>query len=245
MTPEITVIASVWRHQRDKDELLRGHMRNLARQTVPHRVIYVFDGGDPPPPWLGGMKVTVSGDLTIYQAWNVALSLVTTPLVANLNLDDRLAPEGLAMLSAPFRDDPEVFLTGGDWRICYSAEETDAVRLAVPVAQVPFVQEWPPAPPASTRLGSGDGTRDTFGPATMWRMEAHLGYPRYPYRFVDGTLIRVIGDFLWWNLLLGPMKKKSVRLPYVIGHYRSWPDSQAEFRHDAAAEHRQSRLSPL
>jgi len=41
-------------------------------------MIYVFDGGDSPPQWLQGDGVTcvgVSDPLSIYQAWNVAISL--------------------------------------------------------------------------------------------------------------------------------------------------------------------------
>ena len=49
----------------------------------PPRVVYVFDADDPPPPELPGTAITVSDPLTIYQAWNIALGAVTTPLVMN------------------------------------------------------------------------------------------------------------------------------------------------------------------
>ena len=79
------------------------------------------------------------------------------------------------------------------------------------------------------------GLTETYGPATLWRMAAHVGYPRYPYRFGDGSLIRVIGDAVWWKLLESS-RRPLLRLPLIIGHYRSNPSSQAEFRTPAAAE---------
>ena len=87
-----TVICSVWHKDPAREQLLRGHMDNLDRQTAPVDRVYVFDGDDQPPKWLTGQVVVVRGGLTIYEAWNVALSLVRTPYVLNLNLDDRLAP---------------------------------------------------------------------------------------------------------------------------------------------------------
>ena len=75
---------------------------------MPHEVVYVFDEGDAAPDWLAGSKVSASEALTIYQAWNVALSLVRTPFVMNLNLDDRLAPNAIELLQNVLEDDPEV-----------------------------------------------------------------------------------------------------------------------------------------
>ena len=117
MNPLVTVICAVWNRQKDKEALLRGHMANLQQQTMPHEVVYVFDEGDAAPDWLAGSKVSASEALTIYQAWNVALSLVRTPFVMNLNLDDRLAPNAIELLQNVLEDDPEVVLAAGDWRI--------------------------------------------------------------------------------------------------------------------------------
>ena len=96
--PRTSIICAVWSGDAKRHELLRGHVENLARQTAPIEPIYVFDGSDEPPPWLEARSVCVKEPLTIYQAWNVALSLVATPLAMNLNLDDRLAPDAVEML---------------------------------------------------------------------------------------------------------------------------------------------------
>jgi hypothetical protein len=65
-------------------------------------------------------------------------------------------------------------------------------------------------------------------------MAAHLTVPRYPYRFMDGTLIRVVGDGVWWQIIQSHLNKQTVRTPIIVGHYRTWPGTQqAEFRHNA------------
>ena len=241
MRDDVTVICAVWHRQADKESLLAGHRRNLASAGAA-RTIYVFDGGDHPPQWLdvqagdGVTCIAVNEPLSIYQAWNVALSLVTTPLLMNLNLDDRLSPDAIDRMAAPFGTDADVFLVGGDWRICYTEADTDAVAPSQPLDAIPFRSEWPPVPGTATRLGSGDGRRDTHGPACMWRLEAHRRLPRYPYRFADGTPIRIIGDAIWWHAIENLMRKKIVRLPLIVGNYRSHPSTQAEFRFSAAEE---------
>ena len=70
----------------------------------------------------------------------------------------------------------------------------------------------------------------------MWRLEAHRRLPRYPYRFADGTPIRIVGDAIWWHAIEQMMRKKIVRLPLIVGNYRSHPSTQAEFRYSAAEE---------
>ena len=100
MVPQTTVICAVWHQDAERHQLLQTHQANLERQTVPLHRIYVFDNNDTPPAGLHGTKVVVSERLSIFQAWNVALSLVATPYVLNLNLDDRLAPDALAKLEA-------------------------------------------------------------------------------------------------------------------------------------------------
>lgn len=238
MRDDVTVICAVWHRQQDKETLLRGHLRNVEAAHAA-RVIYVFDGSDRPPSWLQGRHVSsisVDEPLSIYQAWNVALSMVTTPLVMNLNIDDRLAPDAIDRMAAPFDADPDVFLVGGDWKICFSEADTDAVETTQPIAALPYEAEWPPSAGALTRLGSGDGARETHGPACIWRLEAHRRMPRYPYRFADGSLIRIIGDAIWWHAIEHLMRKKIVRLPLIVGNYRSHPATQAEFRHSAAEE---------
>jgi hypothetical protein len=186
----------------------------------------VFDAGDTPPAWLTGLKIVASEELTIYRAWNLALAATETPFVANLNLDDRFAPDALGGMAAALGGDPEAYLVGGDWIVCHTQEETDAVGPARDARPVPTISRWPPGPEKGLRLGSGgDTNQGTMGPACLWRMAAHLHVPRYPYRFADGTPIRVIGDAVWWNLIQTHMKKRVLRLPFVIGHYRTWPNS--------------------
>ncbi len=227
--PQTSVICAVWHGDPDRFERLRGHAANLARQTVPVEPIYVFDGGDRAPDWLEARVLSVKEDLTIYQAWNVALSLVSTPLVMNLNLDDRLAPDAVALLEREINKQQAV-AAGGEWKLCYSQAETDAVEACYPGGNLPFVQAWPPPRGTRTRLGSGSGERGTFGPATMWRMAAHLGAPRYPWRLQEGTLLKANADLAWWHLLQSHPRFKVVRLPIVIGHYFCHPGEQAEFR---------------
>ena len=224
-----TVICAVWHGDPQRWDLLRGHVANLARQTVPIDVIYVFDGGDVAPDWLEARSVCVTQPLTIYQAWNVALSLVATPLVMNLNLDDRLAVDAVEVMEdALLREDASA--VGGDWKICYSQADTDVIDRCYPANQLPYVATWPPERGTRTRLGSGTGNRGTLGPAVMWRIHAHLGAPRYPWRFLDGTRIRTAGDTAWWMILNSHLHKKMIRVPTMIGNYHSHPADQAEFR---------------
>ena len=246
MRTDVSVICAVWHRQQDKESLLAGHHRNLIAASAA-RIIYVFDGDDRPPDWLPDgervSRISVSDSLPIYHAWNVALSMVTTPLVMNLNLDDRLATDAIERMAAPFDSDPDVFLVGGDWQITYGEDDTDRVGVSRPIAQVPFRDEWPPTTGSVARLGSGDGRRGTHGPACMWRLEAHRRLPRYPYRFADGTPIRVVGDAIWWHAIEHMMRKKIIRLPWILGNYRSHPEAQAEFRYDAAAELAKQNIS--
>ncbi len=227
--PRTSVFCAVWHRDPNRAELLRGHAANLARQTAPVDPIYVFDGGDEPPSWLEGRAVSVREELSIYQAWNVALSLVATPLAMNLNLDDRLAPDAIEFLELQILR-TGALVAGGDWKVCHSQQETDDVAPCYPAEQIPFVGDWPPRRETRTRLGSGTRDRGTLGPATIWRMEAHIGIPRFPWRLRDGTLIQSAGDLAWWKLLVANPNHKILSIPMVIGNYHSHPQDQAEFR---------------
>lgn len=227
--PQVSVICAVWHGDPQRFELLEGHAANLAAQTVPVEPIYVFDGGDQIPSWLTAPAVSLREDLTIYQAWNAALSLVATPLVMNLNLDDRLGPDAIEILARELTH-ADTAGAGGDWKVCYSQAETDAVEPCYPAESLPFVRLWPPKPGSFGRLGCGTHNFYTFGPATMWRMEAHLAVPRYPWRFAEGTLIRCAGDLAWWRALQNVVRGKIVSVPMIIGNYHSHPSEQAEFR---------------
>ena len=227
--PRTSVICSVWHGDPKRLELLRGHQENLARQTVPIQPVYVFDSGDTVPDWLEGRAIATREKLTIYQAWNVALSMVDTPLVMNLNLDDRLAPNGVELLENEISGSNAAAI-GGEWRIRYSQADTDDVEPCYTADRLGFDAAWPPQNGMDTRLGSGTGERQTLGPAVMWRMQAHIGAPRFPYRLSDGTLLQVAGDAAWWHLLKHHHKARLARIPVVIGNYHSHPSEQGEFR---------------
>jgi hypothetical protein len=225
--PQTTIICAVWYQDSQRHSLLQGHRANLDAQSVPLERIYVFENGDQPPKDLIGKALVVSTKLSIYEAWNQALALVRTPYVMNLNLDDRIGADTVEHLQAAIAQGAD--LVGGDWKICFSQTETDAVLPCYPAEAVPFVATWPPSPQSATRLGSGTGERGTLGPACMWRMALHLEFPRYPWQFGDGTLIKSIGDLVWW-MVLEQNGKRLVRLPQIIGNYHSHPNEQAEFR---------------
>jgi len=231
--PKLTVICAVWHKDPKRHELLAGHQACLDHQTIPVERIYVFDNGDIPPYWLKGQTVTVKRPLSLYEAWNVAVGLVRTPFVMNLNLDDRLNPDGAALIEKALKTGAD--LVGSDWRICYSQEETDAVGMSEPAGSLPFYPVWPPVPGMVARLGSGTGERLTMGPGVAWRMVLHQEFPRLPWQFGDGTPIRIVGDSMWWDLLMkaGKMVK---RLPVIIGRYHSHPADQAEFTYSIPDE---------
>jgi hypothetical protein len=229
-----TVICAVWHKDEARFDLLRAHQACLDAQIVPVDRIYVFDGGDRPPEWLKGRCISLNEPLGLYEAWNAALALVRTPYVMNLNLDDRLNPEAVAVFQQVLDEGAD--LVGGDWLICFSQAETDATGPSVESTAIPFHPEWPPQPNRTTRLGSGTGERGTFGPACAWRMALHETLPRYPWRFRDGSPIRIIGDAVWWSQLK-QQGKVLKRVPALIGRYHSHPEGQAEFRNPAEGEH--------
>ena len=224
-----TIFCAVWSKDAKRHALLEGHQRNLLAQTKPVEIVYVFDSGDLPPPDLRARTVTVGSQTGIYEAWNVALSLCRTPFVMNLNLDDRLAPDAVERLEREMLNFGGN-LIGGDWKVCFSQEDTDAVAPVCHASEMPFLPSWPPIPNVPTRLGSGTGERGTYGPATMWRLDCHIGFPRYPYRTADNTPIKSISDSVWWNMLITRDAKKVLRYPAIIGNYYSHPSEQAEFR---------------
>ncbi len=228
-----TVFCAVWSGDPDRWELLRAHQDSLQAQSVDVQVLCVFDDADRPPDWVRGTRVLASQPLTIYQAWNLATQVARTPFVMNLNLDDRLAADAVAVMQTAMAD---ADLVGGDWAITYSQADTDAVT-GQPVRDatgLPFDPAWPPVAGTPTRLGSGTGDRGTLGPATMWRRALHerVGYP---WAFADGEPIRIVGDLAWWQVAGAHLGARTVRVPRILGHYHSHPGGQAEFR--SADEH--------
>jgi hypothetical protein len=235
---QTSVVCAVWSGDPKRGELLRGHAANLARQTVPVEPIYVFDDNDKIPPWLKGRAVLAREKLGLYQAWNLGLSLARTNYVMNLNLDDRLASDAVEVLERALGQH-DAALVGGEWNITYSQRETDAIERCYPAEMLPSVADWEARSPGiRTRLGSGTGEQGTYGPATMWRLDAHIGAPRYPWRFPEGTIIRSAADAAWWHVLAKHLNKPLLRLPVVIGNYHYHPKEQAQYRalpHDEVA----------
>lgn len=232
--PRLTVFCGVWHKDPDRHELLRVHEACLKAQSIPVRRLYVFDGGDLPPAWLESDFVVSSRPLALYEAWDLAVQQVRTPYLMNLNLDDRLSTDAAERVLATL--DAGADLVGGDWQICFSRETTDATGPCRPAEAIPFHPDWPPVLDRNVRLGSGTGERGTYGPATAWRASVHQKLPHYPWRFKDGSPVRIIGDAIWWEIV-GRAGFRLARLPWIIGHYHSHPDSQAEFRNPAEAEH--------
>jgi len=228
--PQTSVICAVWSGDPKRADLLRGHVANLARQTVPVEPIYVFDGNDKIPSWAKGRAVSVREKIGLYQAWNVALSLAQTPFVMNLNLDDRLAADAVELMERAMAQH-DAALVGGEWNVTYSQKETDAIDRTYPAEALPSIADWEQRGPGTrTRLGSGTGEQGTYGPATMWRLDAHIGAPRYPWRFPEGTPMRSAADAAWWLVLANHLKKPLLRLPIVIGNYHYHPKEQAQYR---------------
>jgi hypothetical protein len=227
MDNKLTVFCAVWHMDKKRESLLRGHMKCLDDQETEVNRIYVFDGNDTPPDWLKGEIIICKSKLTIYEAWNLALPLVKTSYVMNLNLDDRLVKSASTLLIETLESGAD--LVGGEWEICFSQDETDNGSIT---QNIDFHPEWPPVYGNKSILGSGSGQRGTYGPACAWRMNLHANFPRYPNQFTDGSQIRIIGDLLWW-ILLSSKEKKLVRIKQIIGKYHSHPEEQAEFRgHD-------------
>jgi FkbM family methyltransferase len=213
--PQISVICAVPHDELARDQLLRGHAANLARQTVPIEPIYVFDGGGGVPDWLAGRALSVGETLTRHQAWNVALSVVGTPMVMNLNLKDRLAPDAAEVLERELLQS-DAMAACGDWKTCHTEAEADEVEPCYPADRLPIES----APGMPRRLGSSVEGYESFGPAALWRLEAHLRAPRYPWRLRDGTLLHDAADLAWQTIFIGMLRQKIVRIPMILGNCR-------------------------
>ncbi|QWD10210.1 glycosyltransferase family 2 protein [Polynucleobacter paneuropaeus] len=223
-----TVICAVWSKDPNRYELLKQHEENLNLQTVDVERIYVFDCDDSPPPFLTGKKIISSEPITMYEAWNLAIVACKTVFIMNLNLDDRLNIDAVERLELEITK-TSASLVGGDWKICYTQNDTNSITSSYPANLIPFKGEWPPIKDTYTRLGSGTGERGTFGPATLWNIHCHMKVPRYPYKTSDGALIKSVADALFWTAL-NTFGLKLHRLPMIIGNYNSHPEDQAEFR---------------
>ncbi|WP_431320262.1 glycosyltransferase family 2 protein [Rhizobium sp. YTU87027] len=225
-TALVTVFCAVWHRQNDKHELLKSHYINLRQQSVGVRIVYIFDNGDMPPQWLDADCYVFSRPLSIYEAWSAAVALSKSLFVMNLNMDDRLATNAVELLVGAACASSAA-LVGGEWLVCFDKSHLDEPFKAPMLIASEFAPDWPPQPRERLRLGSGAGERGTFGPATLWNTKAVGKY--YPSYFGDGSLIKSVGDSLFWNHFQ-QRRLKSTRLPLLIGKYFSSPQDQAEFR---------------
>jgi len=150
----------------------------------------------------------------------------------NLNLDDRLATNAVELLVGTACASSAV-LVGGEWLVCFDNSHLEEPFKAPILTASEYEPDWPPKPRDRLRLGSGTGERGTFGPATLWNSKA-IG-KCYPSHFADGSIIKSIGDALFWNMFQ-QRNLRSIRLPILIGKYFSSPSDQAEFRANEDAE---------
>lgn len=225
-TALVTVFCAVWHRQNNKHELLKSHYINLRQQSVGVRIVYIFDNGDTPPEWLDADCYVFSHSLSIYEAWSAAVALSNSAFLMNLNMDDRLASNAVELLVGAACASSAA-LVGGEWLICFDQSHLDDPFKAPILTASEFVPDWPPRPRERLRLGSSTGERGTFGPATLWNSKALGKY--YPSYFADGSIIKSIGDAVFWDMLQ-KKKLRCTRLSLLIGKYYSSPSDQAEFR---------------
>ncbi len=222
----VSVFCAVWHRQPNKLGLLKSHYSNLRRQSIKVRIIYIFDNGDTPPDWVDADCYVFSGPLSIYEAWSAAVALNPSIFVMNLNLDDRLATNAIElMIGVSYAS--SAHMVGGEWLVTFDDSHLDEPFTAPLTVASQFVPDWPPKAHPRLRLGSGTGERGTYGPATLWHAQAVGKF--YPSYFADGSLIKSVGDALFWSILL-KRKLRCIRLPVLIGKYLSSPSQQAEFR---------------
>jgi hypothetical protein len=239
MSEEVTVVCSAWYKQKNLDLYFRQHLRCLTQQTIPVKIIYVCDGGlTLPKPDPSVTIVTVSEGIRTAEALNVGLALTNTPYFAALNLDDFYFRNALEIhIGAMKQLEADAFYA--DWEIRFT-EEGDTDRDAFELSELRACRSWPPESEPGLRLGNGDGTRGTWGPAPVFRTAALKEMGGYPKWFGDGAPIPTIIDFIVWQRFMKADKRVS-RGEIVVGSYYSNPATQQEFRsgHDTViGEHR-------
>jgi hypothetical protein len=119
-------------------------------------------------------------------------------------------------------------LAGGEWTIVFDQKAANTAG----VMNIDSIHDpspvWPPTSTSLCKLGSGDGSRGTYGPATIWRRQllSSVGFPLYG---PNGEPIESIGDAIFWEHLTRK-NIACIRAPHVVGRYHSHPSDQAEFR---------------
>jgi hypothetical protein len=230
----ITVFCAVWSKDPNRWQLLEDHHTNIQSQTLKKKsCLYILEAGDNPPPSIEKQinYITTVGTLSIYEAWNIAIQNILTPIAMNLNLDDRLFNNALELIYDYFNTH-ECDLVGGEWLISKSQELTKSyLREFDPTTKtssIEIARSWPPITcDALLKLGSGRGdSRSTYGPATAFRINGSINFP---HQFNSGEQITSVGDAIFWQAIAsrGGILK---RLDNFIGIYHTHPNEQAEFR---------------
>lgn len=118
--PVVSVVVSTYAAER----LLGPCLEMLMTQTLGDRLeVIVVDSGSPEDersvvePFLatGRVHYLRTGRETLYAAWNRALTLARGRYFANVNTDDWLAPDSLAILAEALDAHPDCALAYGDW----------------------------------------------------------------------------------------------------------------------------------
>lgn len=228
MSAELTVVCSVWHRQQHLELFFAQHVRSLLAQTADVRVIYVADGAlELSYADERVTVITVDRGITTGEAFMIGLAVTGTEYFAALNIDDCWFTDAVAAHLAKMRAE-DLDMVGGDWEIRH-APPAHTDRQCYDLSILQPCPQWPPAPAPGQRLGSGDGTRRTFGPAPIFRTSAVRGVGGYARHFGDGTPVRTIIDFILWDRLMRSGRRLG-RLPLVVGTYFSNPSAQQEFR---------------
>lgn len=230
MNADITVVCSAWHKQKDLELFYGQHRRSLINQTIPVKVIYVADGGlDLPNDHPMVEVVRVPRGITTAQAFNVALALTETEFFCALNLDDYFFTDALEFQVGALKE-RGADVVFGDWEIRFT-KEADTDRTSGFLEDYTPCKNWPPEEAPRLRLGSGDRTRGTWGPAPVFRTQAVREACGYARQFGDGTPVRTIIDYILWQRLLR-LGKQVMAAGRVFGTYYSSPSTQQEFRGD-------------
>jgi hypothetical protein len=240
MSEDVTVACAAWHRQEHLELFYEQHSRSLLAQTADIRVVYVADGGLHLSPADERVTVvSVDRGITTAEALMIGLAITDTEYFAALNVDDYFFTDAIAA-HVDMMKTRNLDMVGGDWEIRH-APQAHTHRPCYDLSMLRPCPQWPPSAEPGQRLGSGDGTNGTFGPAPVFRTSALRKVGGYPRQFGDGTRIRTIIDYIVWDRLVRTGARVG-RLPLIAGTYYSNPATQQEFRGEGddpvLAEHR-------
>lgn len=226
LSARVSIVCAVDSVDPNRWTLLGEHYGNLRAQTIPVNPIYVLDQGERSPLDLDAEFISIDRKLSRYEALVAGFSAAKTEFVGNLSLGDRFLQTGCETLVGTLLSSGAGF-GGGEWNVYFHRDLVEEASSLDSIQPGDFSSDWPP--PQSReywRLGSGDGARPDYGPATIWRRAilSHIGFPVY---FGNGQPISKIGDKIFWHML----NKKNismVRSPRVIGSCHMNSSAQTE-----------------